>query len=320
MAGYMHMKMNPNFGFDEWYSQCKWYEAYQFSIKLVYGPKFWKPTSLPPPLPLVERKMIRRPRKRRIRYPTEDDEHVVTREASSSSIPPPTATPSTSNIMPPSTLNTMPPPPTPSLSTLNTMPPPSGSNTMPLPPIPSGSNIMPALNTSTCRPAKSSASSSRGGSRGGATSRGGSKGVARGGSSKRGRGSNSIPLQGLRDEASDENGYEEEHSAQYKGMPKDVAARKQPMTKDVAAGKQPMIKDESLQGKVDLPIQESTIEANPKPTRSKKSKVVEVPDQMRIFHKNRGIFERIFNQKMKNFMFDEHGTGSTPDKAFDVER
>ncbi|GKG15565.1 hypothetical protein Tco_0357888, partial [Tanacetum coccineum] len=36
------------------------------------------------------------------------------------------------------------------------------------------------------------------------SSRGGSKGVARGGSSKRGRGSNSIPLKGLRDEASDE--------------------------------------------------------------------------------------------------------------------
>ncbi|GKE22462.1 hypothetical protein Tco_1433974 [Tanacetum coccineum] len=151
------------------------------------------------------------------------------------------------------------------------------------------------------------------------SSRGGSKGVARGGSSKRGRGSNSIPLQGLRDEASDENGYEEEHSAQDKGMPKDVAARKQPMTKDVAAGKQPMIKDEPLQGGVDLPTQESTIEANPKPTRSKKSKVVEVPDQMRIFHKNKGRFERIFNQRMKNFMFDKHGTGSTPDKAFDVE-
>ncbi|GKA74825.1 hypothetical protein Tco_0781127 [Tanacetum coccineum] len=312
MAGYMHMKMNLDFGVDEWYSQCKWYEAYQFSIKPVYGPKFWKPTSLPPPLPLVERKMIGRPRKRRIRYPTEDDEHVVTREASSSSIPPPTATPSTSNIMPPSTLNTMPPPPTPSLSTSNTMPPLSGSNTMPPHPIPSGSNTMLALNTSACRPAKSSASSSRGGS----------KGVARGGSSKRGRGSNSIPLKGLRDEASDE-----EHQfkmdmkavAQDKGMPKDVAARKQPMTKDVAAGKQPMIKDEPLQGGVDLPTQESTIEANPKPTRSKKSKVVEVPDQMRIFHKNRGRFERIFNQKMKNFMFDEHGTGSTPDKAFDVE-
>ncbi|GKB93410.1 hypothetical protein Tco_0979547 [Tanacetum coccineum] len=37
---YMHMKMNPDYGVAEWYSQCKWYEAYQYSIKPVYGPKF----------------------------------------------------------------------------------------------------------------------------------------------------------------------------------------------------------------------------------------------------------------------------------------
>nr|GEY84229.1 hypothetical protein [Tanacetum cinerariifolium] len=108
-------------------------------------------------------------------------------EVSSSSMPPPNASPSTSNTMSlpltPSTSITMPPPLTPSPSTLNTMPLTSG------------------------RPAKSSAFSSRGGSRSGATSRGGSKGGAskRGrGSSKKSRGSNTIPFQGLRDEASDE--------------------------------------------------------------------------------------------------------------------
>nr|GEY45419.1 hypothetical protein [Tanacetum cinerariifolium] len=47
------------------------------------------------------------------------------------------------------------------------------------------------------RPVKNSASSSRGGSRGGASKRGR-------GSSKRGQDSNTIPFQGLRDEASDE--------------------------------------------------------------------------------------------------------------------
>nr|GFA54448.1 hypothetical protein [Tanacetum cinerariifolium] len=70
----------------------------------------------------------------------------------------------------------------------------------------------------------------------------------------------------------------EEHRAQDKGMPGDVAARKQPMTKDVATGKQPMIEDEPLQGEADISTHESTIEANPKPTISKKSKVVEVPN------------------------------------------
>ncbi|GJU38926.1 hypothetical protein Tco_1191883 [Tanacetum coccineum] len=77
IAGYMHMKMNPDLGVDEWYSQCEWYEAYQFSIKPVYGPKFWKPTSQPPPLPSVERKMPGRPRQMRIRHPTEDEDHAV---------------------------------------------------------------------------------------------------------------------------------------------------------------------------------------------------------------------------------------------------
>ena len=77
MARYMHMKMNPDYGVDEWYSQCKWYEAYHFSIILVYGLKFWEPTSQPPPLPPVERMMPDRPRKRR--NPTEDDDHVLSR-------------------------------------------------------------------------------------------------------------------------------------------------------------------------------------------------------------------------------------------------
>ncbi|GJY18026.1 hypothetical protein Tco_0389517 [Tanacetum coccineum] len=71
------------------------------------------------------------------------------------------------------------------------------------------------------------------------------------------------------------------------------------MTEDVAAGKQPMIEDEPLQGRADLPIQESTVEVNLKPTRSKKSKAAEVLNQMRIFHENIGRSERIFNQKMK---------------------
>ncbi|GJX13693.1 hypothetical protein Tco_0205451 [Tanacetum coccineum] len=192
------------------------------------------------------------------------------------------------------------------------------------------------------RPSKSSASSSRGGSKGG----------GRGGASKRGRFSNTIPFQGLRDEASDEEhqfkmdmkvvyemkreqmaideddhfwedfarefNHVEEHRAQDKGIPEDVVAGKQPMTKDVDGEKQPMIEDEPLQGGVDLPTQESTVEANLKHTRSKKSRAVEVPNQMRIFHKNRGRSKRIFNQKMKNFKFHDHGTRSIPDKAFDV--
>nr|GEY04152.1 hypothetical protein [Tanacetum cinerariifolium] len=191
---------------------------------------------------------------------------IVFQEALSSSMPP-----FTLNTMPPpptpSSLNIMSPPPTPSPSTSNTMPPPSCSNTMPPPLTPSGSKTMPShaapsSNTSAGSNTMPSAST-RGGSRGGATNRDGS----RGGASKRGRGlrkrgcgSNTMPFQGLRDEASDKEEYareldhEEEYKAQDKGMPEDVAAGKQPMTKDVVVRKQPMIEDEPLQGGADLPI------------------------------------------------------------------
>ncbi|GJT23361.1 hypothetical protein Tco_0893298 [Tanacetum coccineum] len=42
-------------------------------------------------------------------------------------------------------------------------------------------------------------------------------------------------------------------------------------------------------------------------------------DGFKIYHKNRERSERIANMKLKKaFEFDKHGTGSTPDKAFDV--
>ncbi|GKA49499.1 hypothetical protein Tco_0742572 [Tanacetum coccineum] len=236
MVGYRHMQMNSDLGVDKWYSQSKWYEAYQFSINHVYGPKFWKPTSKPP-LPPVERKMPRRPRKRRIRHPIEDEDHAVNRvgrvmhchkcwetghnktrctnqerpkptylkskgivfhEAPSSSMSPPTAIPSSSNTMPP-------------------LPTPSGSNTMPPPHTPSGSNLChhmlhlyPLVPKKRGRPAKSSASSSRGGS----SNRDGSMGGSKGGASKRGRGYNTMPLQGLRDE-SDEHQFKMDMEVVY---------------------------------------------------------------------------------------------------------
>ncbi|GJV51326.1 hypothetical protein Tco_1447067 [Tanacetum coccineum] len=107
-------------------------------------------------------------------------------EALSSSMPSHTATPSTSNTMPPpptpSTSNTMPPPHRPSPSTSNTMPPPSGSNTMPPPPTPYLVLTLchHMLHLGWCK----------------------SKEFRK--ISKRGRGSNTMLLQGLRDESSDE--------------------------------------------------------------------------------------------------------------------
>ncbi|GKA78535.1 calcium/proton exchanger [Tanacetum coccineum] len=43
-------------------------------------------------------------------------------------------------------------------------------------------------------------------------------------------------------------------------------------------------------------------------------------DVIRIYHKNRGRYERIANMKLKkSFQFEIYGTGSTPNKAFDVD-
>ena len=54
-------------------------------------------------------------------------------------------------------------------------------------------------------------------------------------------------------------------------------------------------------------------------SKKKKKKVGPVSSHVpRIYHKQRGRSERIKNMQGKNFKFDSKGTGSTPDKAFDV--
>nr|GEV26513.1 F-box domain, leucine-rich repeat domain, L domain-like protein [Tanacetum cinerariifolium] len=54
--------------------------------------------------------------------------------------------------------------------------------------------------------------------------------------------------------------------------------------------------------------------------KKKKGRPPSSVDGIRIYHKNRGRSERIANMKLnKPFQFDKFGTGSTPDKAFDVK-
>ncbi|GJX88441.1 hypothetical protein Tco_0340455 [Tanacetum coccineum] len=55
-------------------------------------------------------------------------------------------------------------------------------------------------------------------------------------------------------------------------------------------------------------------------TKRKRGRPPSHVDGIRIYHKNRGRSERIANMKLKKpFQFDKHGTGSTPEKAFDVD-
>ncbi|GJZ61273.1 RNA-directed DNA polymerase, eukaryota, reverse transcriptase zinc-binding domain protein [Tanacetum coccineum] len=78
-AAYTHMKMEPELGVSQFYSKNKWLEAYQHSIRPVPGSKLWKPVDFPKPLPPIERKMPRRPRKVRIRHPTENNHEISRR-------------------------------------------------------------------------------------------------------------------------------------------------------------------------------------------------------------------------------------------------
>nr|GFC18524.1 hypothetical protein CTI12_AA105810 [Tanacetum cinerariifolium] len=76
VAGYIHLKKDPELGVTEWFSKNKWFESYQYSIRPVPGTKLWKKSDLPKPLPPGERKLPGRPRKRRIRHPSEYDHEI----------------------------------------------------------------------------------------------------------------------------------------------------------------------------------------------------------------------------------------------------
>ena len=58
--------------------------------------------------------------------------------------------------------------------------------------------------------------------------------------------------------------------------------------------------------------------ANPETSKKVKKRPAH-DDPLRIYHKNRGRSERIFNQKMKKTGFGDNGEGSTPDSAFSVD-
>nr|GEW84314.1 hypothetical protein [Tanacetum cinerariifolium] len=63
-----------------------WIEAYQYGIKPIFGPKMWKPSNLPKSLPPIERKMPGRPRTKRIRHPTKDENKVSKKKRSAKQV------------------------------------------------------------------------------------------------------------------------------------------------------------------------------------------------------------------------------------------
>ncbi|PWA66859.1 hypothetical protein CTI12_AA112880 [Artemisia annua] len=80
VAAYAHLGRNPEEGVHEWYSQERWFQAYQFLIRPVYGSTMWKRTRDPPLLPPLMRRMPGRPKKKRIIAPSENNTQVSRRE------------------------------------------------------------------------------------------------------------------------------------------------------------------------------------------------------------------------------------------------
>ncbi|GJX86676.1 hypothetical protein Tco_0337450 [Tanacetum coccineum] len=64
MAAYMHVGTDLDAGVSHWYSKEAWFNAYQFSIKPVFGTNMWKRTNDVLPLPPIIRKIHGRPQKK----------------------------------------------------------------------------------------------------------------------------------------------------------------------------------------------------------------------------------------------------------------
>ncbi|GKD90203.1 zinc finger, PMZ-type containing protein [Tanacetum coccineum] len=79
VAAYMHVGTDLDVGVSFWYSQESWFNAYQLSIKPVFGSNMWKRTNGVPPLPPLIRKMHGRPQEARIKAPCETSGSHVSR-------------------------------------------------------------------------------------------------------------------------------------------------------------------------------------------------------------------------------------------------
>ncbi|GKA60250.1 hypothetical protein Tco_0759657 [Tanacetum coccineum] len=66
-------KAVPDEGVDYWYSQERWVEAYQFSIKPIYDSNMWKKQPNKPLLPPIVVRMSGRPRKNRVKDKSENN-------------------------------------------------------------------------------------------------------------------------------------------------------------------------------------------------------------------------------------------------------
>nr|GEX05963.1 retrovirus-related Pol polyprotein from transposon TNT 1-94 [Tanacetum cinerariifolium]GEX05965.1 retrovirus-related Pol polyprotein from transposon TNT 1-94 [Tanacetum cinerariifolium]GEX08839.1 retrovirus-related Pol polyprotein from transposon TNT 1-94 [Tanacetum cinerariifolium] len=126
----------------------------------------------------------------------------------------------------------------------------------------------------------------------------------------------------------DEEAVREECGTAYVQTQESIVDRGEPgwrLTEDAPTGEQSISAQPSVAA-TETTLKGKTIEANAtKPPKLKKQgrerKVAEpsaAEPPFRIYHKNRGRSERIFNQKIKKSGFGPNGEGSTADKAFSL--
>ncbi|GJS14709.1 hypothetical protein Tco_0409181 [Tanacetum coccineum] len=278
VAAYMHVGSDLDAGVSHWYSRESWFNAYQFSIKPVFGTYMWKKTNDVPPLPPIIRKMSGRLQKKRIQAPGETSGSQCASRGGGRS----------------------------GRGDGN-----DGSG--------SGSGVNDASGSGVTN---GSGSGGKGGGRaGGSGKRGGGSGKRGGGRAGRGseRGSRGGEYQLELDEQAFRECMEEQAREQAKiDVEQENVADVDEAPEQETSDDGPAL-EQAKSPAVDKGKTKASVEDGPAP-KKKRGRQSSSVDGIRIYHKNRGRSERIANMKSnKPFQFDKFGTGSTPDKAFDVE-
>ncbi|GKC89378.1 hypothetical protein Tco_1150027 [Tanacetum coccineum] len=313
-VSYMHVGTDLDVGVGFWYSQESSFNAYRFSIELVFGSNMWKSTNDVSPLPPLIRKMFGRPQKAIIKSLFEISKSQSSKvgrtmtckncwqkghnKASCKADPQPK--PIVEKKQPGRKKHVVVGQCDGSCSGIG------------------GSGIGSG--------GRGGGGGSRGGRRdrrgGGMASRGGER-CSRGGGSRRGggmAGSSSMGVLTTEEEYQlelDEHTFREYTTVTTAYIDEALAVETSDTTK---VGEEAQVVDN---GKASTSNDKGKTSASVEDEPASKRKRGRPPSHVagiKIYHKNRGRSERIANMKLKKpFQFDKYGIGSTPDKAFDVD-
>ncbi|GJU64612.1 hypothetical protein Tco_1246447, partial [Tanacetum coccineum] len=309
VATYLFLNMVPDDGVDHWYSQERWFEAYQFSIKPIYGSNMWKKQPNKPLLPLIVVRMPSRPRKNRVKDKRNCDKEQLPKLPQMKKQPGRKREPNFNSYA-------------------SNRDGGRGSRE-------GGGEASGGIGQSNA--ARFQANTKRGessGGRGRARGKGGRSGMARGRGSRGqgegckggGRGVTTMLVDEEMEQIlieKEEKRIADEKAIQEEFDEEAVSTRVEYGTAYVQT--QESIAQPSVAATETTP-KGKTIEANvaepPKLKKQGRKRKVAEPSAaeppFRIYHKNRGRSERIFNQKIKEIGFGPNGEGSTANKAFSL--